>query len=253
MNSKCFTLHLNCRSIFSEGLPHKKIRHVISDTAKRSLYGILILILCIKKTNLHTIMTCQSQFGALLSYQEFIFLFILALRAGEKGNTWVLLFFISFRLAGFKTRGSEGQLALFLLTEWESPATFLLWLEKLCLRGQEFNLSWYLTQIFLPLWQSIRALEHHTWEEKTPHLSDPLWMDFHKDLKCSVLGRGNQHSPLHLPFCHPPLQGGVHHFALSLPKSIWTNTSTRNLYRSLAGRLLSQMGSRRHSDMAPLK
>ena len=86
MNSKCFTQHLNCRSIFSEGLLHKKIRHAISDTAKRSLYGILILVLCIKKTNLHTIMTCQSEFGALLSYQEFILLFILALRAEKEGN-----------------------------------------------------------------------------------------------------------------------------------------------------------------------
>lgn len=157
MNSKCFTLHLNCRSIFSEGLLHKKIRHVISDTAKRSLCGILILVLRIKKTNLHTIMTCQSQFGALLSYQEFIFLFILALRAGEKGNTWVLLFFISFHLAGFEIKGSEGHLALSLLAVWESPATFLVWLEKLCLSGQEFDVSWYLTQIFPPLWQRIRA------------------------------------------------------------------------------------------------
>lgn len=157
MNSKCFTLHLNCRSIFSEGLLHKKIRHVISDTAKRSLYEILILVLCIKKTNLHTIMTCQSQFGALLGYQEFIFLFILALRAGEKGNTWILLFFISFHLAEVEIKGSEGQLALSLLTEWESPATFLVWLEKLCLGGQEFAISWYLTQIFLPFWKRIRS------------------------------------------------------------------------------------------------
>lgn len=160
MNSKCFTQHLNCRRIFSEGLLRKEIRHAISDTAKRSLYRILILVLCIKKTNLHTIMTCQSQFGALLSYQEFIFLFILALRAGEEGNIWILLFFISFYLAGVEIKGSEGKLTRSLLTELESPATFPIWLLRWCLSGQEFaitRISWYLTQRFLPSWQRIRA------------------------------------------------------------------------------------------------
>lgn len=68
-------------------------------------------------------MTCQSQFGALLSYQEFIFLFILALRAGEEGNIWILLF-ISFHLTGLEIKGSGEKLAYSLLTELESPAAF---------------------------------------------------------------------------------------------------------------------------------
>lgn len=66
-------------------------------------------------------MTCQRQCGAQLSYQEFIFLFILALRREEEGNVCILACFLSFHLAGVeKKKVRESWLSHLKLTYFSS-------------------------------------------------------------------------------------------------------------------------------------